>query len=208
MIATIVIEFWKGARAIHAKESLPMPRAVVELTWRNTRRYGGYLVHMGIVFMFIGFTGNAFNLRQTLSLGLNQSTRFGHYELKLLSVTNGDNSNYESSRAFVDVSRDGHVIDQLTPEIRLYKSSQEQSSIIAIRRRLNEDLYVNFAGISPDNTKAIFQMSILPLVAWVWIGYFVLLGGTIICLIPSKVRLHYARTEIVGFTRATATVQS
>ncbi|HEY7211238.1 MAG TPA: cytochrome c-type biogenesis CcmF C-terminal domain-containing protein, partial [Bryobacteraceae bacterium] len=151
--------------------------------------------------------GHAFDLRQTRSLGLNENLRFGHYDLKLLSVTSGDNPNYESSRAFIDVSQNGHVMDQLTPEIRLYKSSQEQSSIIAIRRRLNEDLYINFSGIAPDNTKAIFQMSILPLVAWIWIGYFVVLAGTIVCLIPPKVRLQYARTEIVGYASAPATVQ-
>ena len=206
--ATIVSEFWKGSRSIQLKERVPLPRAAFELTSRNTRRYGGYLVHMGIVIMFIGFTGRAFDLHETRSVGLNQSLRFGHYELKLLSVNNGDNANYESSHATIDVSQNGRVIDQLDPEIRLYKSSQEQASLVGIRRRLNEDLYVNFSGISPDNTKAIFQLYVFPLVSWIWIGYFVVLGGTIICLIPGKVRLQYARTEVVGFASAPATVQS
>ncbi len=206
--ATVASEFWKGSRAIRMKEHLPLPRAAFELTWRNTRRYGGYLVHMGIVIMFIGFTGRAFDLHETKSLGLNQSLRFGHYDLKLLSVNNGDLPNYEFSHAILNVSRDGTVIDQLEPEIRLYKSSQEQASLVGIRRRLNEDLYVNFSGISPDNTKVIFQLYVFPLVSWIWIGYFVVLAGTIICLIPGKVRLHYARTEVVGFASAPATVQS
>ena len=113
---------------------MPLPRAAFELTWRNTRRYGGYLVHMGIVIMFIGFTGRAFDLHETKSLGLNQSLRFGHYDLKLLSVNNGDLPNYEFSHAILNVSRDGTVIDQLEPEIRLYKSSQEQASLVGIRR--------------------------------------------------------------------------
>lgn len=208
VIATIVTEFWKGSRAIQAKEHVMLPRAGFELTWRNTRRYGGYLVHMGIVIMFIGFTGRAFDLHETKSIGLNQSLRFGHYGLKLLSVSNGDLPNYAFSRALLDVSRGGQVIDQLGPEIRLYKSSQEQASLVGIRRRLNEDLYVNFSGISPDNTKAIFQLHIFPLVSWIWIGYFVVLAGTIICLIPSKVRLHYARTEVLGYATSAATVQS
>ena len=58
---TVFMEFYKGARAIAAKNSMNLLRATVELTHRNTRRYGGYLVHMGIVLMFIGFTGAAFN---------------------------------------------------------------------------------------------------------------------------------------------------
>ncbi len=208
VLASIAGEFWKGSRAIQAKEHLPLPRAVFELTWRNTRRYGGYLVHMGIVLMFIGFTGSAFNQHETRNLGLNESLRFGHYDLKLLSVNDSETPDYQFSHAVLSVSRDGAQIDQLDPEVRLYKSSQQQSSIIGIRRRLNEDLYVNYSGVSPDNTKAIFQMYIFPLVSWIWIGYWVLLFGTLICLIPGKVRLQYARTEVIGIASTPATVQS
>jgi len=206
--ATIVTEFWKGSRAIQLKEQLPFPKAVFQLTWRNTRRYGGYLVHMGIVILFIGFTGAAFNQHETRSLGLNQSMRFGRYDLKLLSVSNDENPNYQYSRGVLEVSSGGKVIDQLEPEIRVYKSSQEQSSFVGIRRRLNEDLYITFQGISPDNSKAIFQLYVFPLVSCMWVSYWVILAGTIICLIPGKVRLQYARTEVVGIASTRATVQS
>jgi cytochrome c-type biogenesis protein CcmF len=107
----------------------------------------------------------------------------------------------------VQVSNAGHVLGQLEPEVRLYKSSQEQNSIIGIRRRLNEDLYVNYSGLSNDNTKATLQLYIFPLVSWVWIGYWVLLFGTIICLIPGKVRLQYPRTEVIGIATAPLTVE-
>jgi cytochrome c-type biogenesis protein CcmF len=208
VIASIVGEFWKGSRAIQAKEQISLPRAAFELTWRNTRRYGGYLVHVGIVIMFIGFTGSAFNQHEVRNLGLNQSLRFGHYDLRLLSVNNGETGNYDFSHAALDVSRGGKIIAQLNPEIRFYKASQQQASTVGIRRHLDEDLYVNFSGISPDNTKAIFQLYIFPLVSWIWIGYYALLFGTVICLIPGKVRLQYARTEVVGIASAPATVQS
>jgi cytochrome c-type biogenesis protein CcmF len=207
VLASIIGEFWKGSRAIQAKEHLSLPKAAFELTWRNTRRYGGYLVHMGVVFMFIGFTGSAFNQHETRNLGLGQSLRFGHYDLKLLSVNDGENANYQFSHAVLEVSRAGTVIDQLNPEIRFYKSSQQQNSFIGIRRRLNEDLYVNYSGVLPDNSQAIFQLYIFPLVSWIWIGYWVLLLGTVICLIPSKVRLLYARTEVVGIAATPATVE-
>jgi cytochrome c-type biogenesis protein CcmF len=58
---TVIMEFYKGSISIAAKNSMNLLRAMVELTHRNTRRYGGYVVHMGIVLMFIGFTGQAFN---------------------------------------------------------------------------------------------------------------------------------------------------
>jgi cytochrome c-type biogenesis protein CcmF len=208
VLATIASEFWKGSRAIQAKEHLSLPKAAFELTWRNTRRYGGYLVHVGIVIMFIGFTGGAFNKHETRNLGLNESLRFGGYELKLLSVNDGDAGDYQFSHAVIEVSRNGKVIDQLDPEVRVYKNSQEQNSVVGIRRRIQEDLYVNFSGITPDSSKAIFQLYLFPLVSCIWIGYWVLLFGTIICLIPGKVRLQYARTEVVGIASAPATVES
>jgi cytochrome c-type biogenesis protein CcmF len=208
VVSSILGEFWKGSRAIQAKEHKPLLTSAFELTWRNTRRYGGYIVHMGIVFMFIGFTGSAFNQHETRQFGLNQTVRFAGYDLKLLNVNDGEDANAQFSKATIDVGRNGRVIDQLQPEIKLYKASQQQASMIGIRRRLNEDLYINFSGISPDNTKAIFQMYTFPLVSWIWIGYWVLLFGTLICLIPGKVRLQYARTEVVGIASAPATVES
>ena len=208
VLATILGEFWKGSRAIQLKEQLPFPKAVFQLTWRNTRRYGGYLVHIAIVFMFIGFTGSAFNLHETRNLGLGQSARFGAYQLKLLSVNSAPTSDYDMSRAILEVSKNGKVIDQLEPEVRFYKASQQQSTTIGIRRRLNEDLYVVFSGVLPDQSKAIFQFYLNPLVSWIWIGYYLLLTGTIICLIPSKVRLQYAKTEVVGIAQTHAPIPS
>jgi cytochrome c-type biogenesis protein CcmF len=208
VLSSILGEFWKGSRAIQMKERVPLAKAAVELTWRNTRRYGGYLVHMGIVLMFIGFTGHPFDLHETHNLGLGESVRFGHYDLKLLSVNGGETPDYQFSHAILSVERNGREIGELEPEVRMYKASQEQTSIIGIRRRLNEDLYVNYAGVTNDNSKAIFEMYQLPLVDWIWIGYGVLLFGTIVCLIPAKVRLVYARTEVVGIAATPATVQS
>src|SRR6185312_2498941 len=208
VIATILGEFWKGSRAIQTKEKLALPHAAVELTWRNTRRYGGYLVHLGIVAIFVGFTGSAFNLHEIRNLGLGETVRFGHYDLKLASVNDGDNANYEFSHAAVEVYRNGKQIDLLEPEIRLYKSSQSQNTLVGLRRGLREDLYIVYSGVMPDGKKATFQMYQLPLVSWVWIGFFVVLFGTIICLIPSKVRYQYARTEVVGVASQPATVES
>ncbi len=207
VITTISSEFWKGSRAIEAKEKLSLPRAAFELTWRNTRRYGGYLVHLGIVAMFVGFTGSAFNLHEVRNLGLGESVRFGHYDLKLANVVDDGNDNYEASRASVEVFRNGKHIDLLEPEIRLYKASQSQNSLVGLRRALNEDLYLVYSGVMPDGRRATFQMYQLPLVSWIWIGFWIVLFGTLICLIPSKLRYQYARTEVVGVASQPATVE-
>ena len=70
---------------------------------------------------------------------------------------------------------------------------------VDIRRRLKEDLYLNFAGMSDsEEGKAVIDAYVFPLVSWIWIGFWVLLGGTLVCLIPSKTRLQFARTAVVG----------
>src|SRR5580693_2886702 len=90
--ATIFSEFWKGASAIRAKSGTGLIPAAVELTHRNTRRYGGYLVHMGIVFMFIGYTGAAFNKDVTKEVAPGQSFEVGPYTVRVAEVQADENS--------------------------------------------------------------------------------------------------------------------
>ena len=204
--ATIFAEFWKGATAIAAKSGVGLIPAAVELTHRNTRRYGGYLVHMGIVFMFIGYTGTAFNQDTTKEVAPGGSFQLGHYTLKVTNMEQGENGNYTWQKLYIAASRGSTTIETLEPERRFYKASQQPTSEVAIRRRLNEDLYLNFAGLSTDNQRAVVQAYVFPLVSWIWIGFWVLLMGTFVCLIPSKVRLSYARTQVLGMAQKHAKV--
>lgn len=196
---TILMEFWKGARAIALKNKLNMLMATVELTHRNTRRYGGYLVHMGIVLMFIGFTGAAFNRDTTREVRLGDDFQLGAYQFHVKEVADGDNPNYIWQHAVIGVSKNGKFLGDLMPEKRVYKASEQPTSEVAIRRRLNEDVYLNFAGMSQtDAGRAIIQVYLFPLVTWIWLGFLVMMFGTLVCLIPSKVRYSYPKTEVVG----------
>jgi cytochrome c-type biogenesis protein CcmF len=204
---TIAAEFYKGSRAIRARTGQNLLASAVELTHRNTRRYGGYLVHMGIVLMFIGFTGAAFNQEKYAEVNVGDSFTVGHYQLKLANLREGDNENYSWHHAVVDVYRGGNQVGTLEPEQRFYKSSRQGTSEVAIRRRPNEDLYLNFAGMTKDGSKAIIRAFIFPLVAWIWIGFVVLVFGTLVCLVPNKVKGQYLRTEVVEVAGRYATVE-
>ncbi|MCC6860584.1 MAG: heme lyase CcmF/NrfE family subunit [Bryobacterales bacterium] len=204
---TIVAEFYKGASAIAAKNHMNFARALLELTHRNTRRYGGYLVHMGIVLMFVGFTGAAFNRDATAEVSVGSSMRIGHYTLKVDRLTEGDNENYNWHRARLQVYKNGDYLGSLEPERRFYKANEQSLGHIGLRSRPHEDLYVNFASMSDDNTKAVIQAYIFPLVPWIWIGSAVLVFGTLVALVPSKVKMQYARTEVVGIARKYAPVE-
>jgi cytochrome c-type biogenesis protein CcmF len=204
---TVLMEFFKGALSIAAKNSMNLVRAMVELTHRNTRRYGGYVVHMGIVLMFIGFTGQAFNQADTREVSIGDKMNIGSYQLKVADLQMGETPVYQWHRATVQVSKGGEVVGTLEPEKRFYIASKQGTSEVAIRMRPNEDLYLNFGGMSDDNQRAILQAYIRPLVSWIWIGGLVLIFGTLICLVPSKVKMQYARTEVVGYTKSHATIQ-
>ncbi|MGP0076604.1 MAG: heme lyase CcmF/NrfE family subunit [Bryobacteraceae bacterium] len=205
---TVFTEFWKGASAIRAKDGVGLIPAAITLTHRNTRRYGGYLVHMGIVFMFIGYTGAAFNQDVTKEVPTGGNFEIGKYNVRVANIESGENDTYAWQRLAADVSRGGTSLGTLYPERRLYKASQQPTSEVSIRRRLNEDFYINFAGLSADNRRAVIQAYVFPLVSWIWIGFWVLAFGTIVCLIPNKVRLSYARTQVVGVAEKHAAVEN
>jgi cytochrome c-type biogenesis protein CcmF len=202
---TVIAEFYKGARAIAEKNNMNFIRATVELTHRNTRRYGGYLVHMGIVLMFIGFTGAAFNQDVTATVAVGEPFQLGHYEMKVKAITDGDNENYTWQQAEVDVYKDGRFLQTVSPRREFYKAQRQPIGRVAIRRRMNEDLYLNFAQTQED--KAVIQAYVFPLVNWIWAGGVVLVFGTLVALVPSKVRREYAKTQVVGMTRKHVAVE-
>jgi cytochrome c-type biogenesis protein CcmF len=204
---SLVMEFYKGGKSIAAKNNMNLLRGMVELTHRNTRRYGGYLVHMGIVLMFIGFTGHAFNQNEVKELNQGDTMVVGNYHLRMVNLQQGQNENYAWHRATMQVTKNGKDLGVLEPEKRFYLASKEGTSEVGIRQRPNEDLYLNFAGMSDDNQRGVIQAYVFPLVSWIWMGGLVLIGGTLICLVPSKIKMQYARTEVVGIAKTHATIQ-
>ncbi len=204
---TVFIEFYKGAAAINSKEHSGLVPAMISLTHRNTRRYGGYIVHMGVVLMFIGFTGKAFDKSMTVEVGPGDTFQIGRYEVRAGALESGQNDNYTWSKLPMSVAKNGEELGTMTPEHRLYIAEKQPQSEVTIRRRLNEDLYLNYAGPSTDGQKSVIQAFVFPLVSCIWLGYWVTLFGTLICLTPSKTRLIFARTEVVGFAEKKLEVQ-
>jgi cytochrome c-type biogenesis protein CcmF len=157
--------------------------------------------------MFIGFTGAAFNKDATVEVQAGSKVQLGAYELTVGNMETGQNENYSWGVLPVEVSSGGRVIGTLRPERRFYPASQQPTSEVSIRRRLNEDLYLNFAGSATDNKRFVLQGYVFPLVSWIWLGYWVTLFGTIICLVPAKVQRQFLRTQVVGVTPAHAPVE-
>jgi cytochrome c-type biogenesis protein CcmF len=188
-------EFWKGARTRMKTAGENFVQAVYNLTMRNTRRYGGYIVHLGIVLLFIGFAGLAFKTDVKGLLGEGDLLRAKKYLLRCDGLINGEDPNYEFTRALITVTKDGQAFTTLHPEKRFYKASQQPTSYVAIHPTLSEDLYVVLAGLDPDTGKGIVEVFVNPLVMWVWIGGVVVFLGTCLALVPSRVEREMAEVR-------------
>ena len=182
---TIASEFYRGGRVISEKTGQGMFASMVQLTHRNTRRYGGYIVHFGVVVVIIGVAGAAFNKDKEQEMAYGDKMNIGPYTLVCRSYTSDDSPNYESEWAVLDVYKDGKQIDQLTPERRFYKASQQTSTMPFIRSSLREDLYVVYEGLNQDNGHPILKAHLNPLVMWIWLGVWIIIGGTILALVPN-----------------------
>ena len=184
--ATIVAEFWRGARARQKNTGEAFPLALWRLTLKNKRRYGGYFIHFGIVVLFVGLTGKAFTQEGQFDLGIGERAKIGNFELRLDRIIESDNPNYSSGRLLLTVFKYGKEVEVLAPERRLYKASQQPTTEVSIRSTITEDLYTVFAAMTPDGTKAVVQVWINPLVNFVWGGGFTVCLGTIIVMLPDR----------------------
>jgi cytochrome c-type biogenesis protein CcmF len=193
VLSTVVSEFYRGARVISRQSGISIASGALVLTRRNTRRYGGYIIHFGFAVICIGFAGSAFNQTNEQELGFRDSMTVGQYQLVCQKYTQDDNPNYGTELAIIDVYKNGKFLETLYPERRFYKASQQPQSMVAIRRTIAEDLYLVYAGKNLDNDKPIIKAHLNPLVGWIWTGVFVIVFGTLIALVPSTQAAAFAK---------------
>ena len=190
--ATVVGEFWRGGRVIARQQGTNILSGMVVITRRNTRRYGGYLVHFGVILIVIGFAGLPFNQDKEQEMGFGDKMQIGDYTLVCQSYTQDDKPNYGSEWAVIDVYRNGRKIATMFPERRFYKASEQTATMVANRSRLNEDLYLVYTGRNQDTGRPIIKAHVNPLVMWIWIGVQVVLIGTLLALVPNLKPVHLA----------------
>jgi cytochrome c-type biogenesis protein CcmF len=207
VLTAIVAEFLRGTAVIARQTGRNLFAALWLLTRRNTRRYGGYLVHIGVVISVVGLCGAAFKRNIESELGLHDRMSVGPYTLVQVGATQDTNPNYDSDYALLDVYKgnqraktiefDGflfhlvpifHIVPlQMAPEKRVYLASGQPQTMVAIHSTPEWDLYVVYEGANPDTGQPIIKAFLNPLVGWIWIGLVVMVFGSIIALIPSLV---------------------
>jgi cytochrome c-type biogenesis protein CcmF len=183
---TIFAEFYRGARVIAARDHTNILSAVGDLTMRNTRRYGGYVVHFGMVLVFIGIAGSAFNKDIQMDMAPGQTLSIGPYTILCQNFDQVANDNYQSERATLEVFRNGHSVMMLYPQRRLYLASQVTETMVAVQSSPLRDLYVVYAGQNPDTGKPVIHAYLNPLVKWIWFGGIVVVLGTGLAMLPNR----------------------
>ncbi len=191
---TVVQEFYRGVRARRRMHQESLPVAFFRLIERNRRRYGGYIVHLGILIYFVAFAGMAFKVQREATLKPGDSIElrspFGHtYRFTHVGISQYEALNRIVSAATVQVAIDGRPAGLLTSEKRQHVDSFkrptfEPSTEVGIRSGLREDLYLVFAGAVNGTEEAVYRFNINPLVWWVWFGGFVLALGGIVTMWP------------------------
>src|SRR5436309_11086691 len=194
VLATIVQEFARGARARHRQYGEPVIVGLFQLLSRNRRRYGGYIVHVAIVLLFVAFAGMAFKTETQATLRPGETATLpgpdGHvYSFTHLGVSQYNALNRQFTAVLLDVGRDGKPIGRMRTEKRqhvdaLGNRALAPSTAGGIKSGLLVDLYVVLAGLVNGTEQAVFRFTINPLVWWVWFGGLVLVTGGLIVLWP------------------------
>ena len=203
VIFTIVMEFIRGGRVIAEKSHQNLLPAMVQLWHRNTRRYGGYIVHFGVALVVIGILGTPFNKEVEKEMGFGDKIQLGPYTLVCQSYTMEDNPNYGNEWAIINVFRDGKQVTTMYPERRFYKASNQPQTVPRIYPSFRDDfllvtdVYLVYEGKNETTGRPIIKAHLNPLVPWIWTGLIVMVLGTITALVPNEATARVAATARV-----------
>jgi len=186
VIVSTLMEFVKGT-AVRMKMTGENPViALVRLMVRNRRRYGGYIIHLGIIMLIIGIIGSqAFDRFVEKTVSPDESIRIEDYTVTYRYLSQRSDGENDVVYAVLDAEKNGKSLDTLKPEKVFYPTHPNPSTEVAIRGSLSEDLYVILAGWEKDG-RATLKILVNPLIAWMWIGGYVMVFGTIFALWPGR----------------------
>lgn len=187
VVATIVHDLARGVRARRATDGGALP-ALGALLMRNHRRYGGFVVHLGVVVLFVGVAGSSGygrQVEQTLRVG--ESLAVGRYRVEFEGLRHAEGRTHVAVAAGVRVSNSETPVGRLEPA-KLFYPQQQPIARVAIRSSWREDLYLILTDFARDGSAATIKAMVNPLLAWLWLGGFAITAGTAWALLPDRRR--------------------
>jgi cytochrome c-type biogenesis protein CcmF len=185
--AAILQEFVRGAAVRRRSTGTDLFTALIGLFVRSRRRYAGYIVHVGIVLIFLGFAGGGFGRSELFPVKPGDEIRMSPYVVKYLRLSVTDDERKQAVTAHVEVYRDGVKVQEMYPAQWFFRGREDEPTTeVALRRGIAEDLYVVFKQVEAGPQEIALEVAINPLVNWIWMGVGVLIFGTAIALLPER----------------------
>jgi len=187
VVTTIVQELVRGAQVRKGATGTDIITAMIGLVARSRRRYGGYIVHVGITLMFLGFAGQGFHREEQVPLKVGQQTTVGPFTIRHDALRVTSDAQKQMHTADVTVFENGKEIDRMHPARWFFaKHEDEPTTEVAIRRAVSEDLYLVLGSYDASTQEATYKIVINPLVNWIWFGFAVMAIGTGLALMPES----------------------
>jgi cytochrome c-type biogenesis protein CcmF len=191
-------EFWRGALARKRRYNENLPTALWHLAGRNRQRYGGYIIHLGVVFMSLGIIGiEIFQTETQGTIPQGGQLTLGEYTITYDSLASFDTDDGRNvARAVISVYKDGRYVGELHPRRDYYYDARQPMTIPGVRSTWEDDFYVLLVDWLPVSAQgATFKVFHNPLVNWLWFGGFVFIFGTMVTAWPTREQ-ELARREV------------
>jgi cytochrome c-type biogenesis protein CcmF len=186
VFSTILYDVYRGTRMRVQMAKENYVTAFVNLLWNNKRRYGGYIIHTGVVIMFAAIAlTTAYKVEKEVTLKTGESTMIGRYTLRYDDFNYYPTANREKYVATMAVFEKGEQTGYISPEKAIYFKQEQPTTEVALKWDLKEDLYVILAGFE-ESGLATFKVIINPVMVWLWIGGLVITFGTFVVMWPDK----------------------
>jgi cytochrome c-type biogenesis protein CcmF len=189
VVSVTLYEFWRAAWARHRSRQENLLVALWRMAGKNRRRYGGYIIHLGVVLMGLGIIGiEVFQTETQGTIAQGGQVSLGRYTVQFDSLSVFDSEDGRNvARAVVGVYKDGTYLGDLYPRRDYYYESQQPMTIAGVRSTMEDDLYVLLVDWQPLSTAgATFKIYHNPLVNWLWLGGFIFILGTFVAAWPTK----------------------
>ena len=188
--ASIAVEFVRGLVARQRVTGEPPWVALANLFRRSRRRYGGYVVHLAVVILALGVTGEGlFKLERQATVSRGESITVGPYQVRYEALSSEMLPAQERHVATIGLYAGDQRIGTLRPELNYHHARQQYLPEVAIRSTLREDLHLAMPAIGADGSQITLRVTLNPLMAWLWIGGAVMLAGTALAFWPDSTRL-------------------
>jgi len=187
VFTTITQEFVRNLLIRKKNTGSDLFTASIGMVLRNRRRYGGYVVHLGIMLMFLGFAGTAYKKEDEARVEPGQEKVIGKYLLHFDRLAHEEDRQKEMVTGEVTVSVGGKVIDHLRPARWFFHGHEgEPTTEVAMHRSAAEDLYLTLGNYDLADGTAMLKLVVNPVVNWIWFGFMLLAFGTGITLLPES----------------------